>query len=280
MEDSKIQWCSHTFNPWRGCTKVSPGCAHCYAEQQSKRNPKVLGIWGDQGTRVIASESYWRQPVKWNRDAEQAGERRRVFCLSLGDIFEDRPELAGARRRLGPLIENTPHLDWLLLTKRPENWKQCCADMWWRPDPSYPLPANVWLGVSVEDQQRADERIPHLLQIPARVRFLSCEPLLGPLELTDSAICGRLGGYLPFLDWVIVGGESGHQARPFLLDWARSLRDQCQAANVTFFLKQIGSAPRYLTGTGVAGVIVPEDKKGGDPEEWPADLRIRDFPRR
>src|SRR5690349_6943095 len=118
--DSAIEWTHHTFNPWRGCTKVSAGCAHCYAETWSKRNPKALGIWGDGGTRVIAAEAYWRQPLKWNAAAKAAGERHRVFCASLADVFEDRPELVESRERLLDVIYKTPDLDWLLLTKRPE----------------------------------------------------------------------------------------------------------------------------------------------------------------
>lgn len=185
------------FNPWRGCTKVSRGCANCYAEAGSKRNPAVLGVWGDAGTRVIASESYWRLPLKWDRQAAKAGERRRVFCASLADVFEDRPELVSPRQRLFRLIGDTPYLDWLLLTKRPENVLRMTHDEWCPPVPghvsqnagdghSWKWPSNVWLGVSVEDQQRADERIPILLQTPAAVRFLSCEPLLGPLDLIGS----------------------------------------------------------------------------------------------
>src|SRR5262245_49606753 len=120
MENSKIQWTDHTFNVWRGCEKVSPGCAHCYAETMSRRNPAVLGEWGKHGTRVIASEAMWREPLKWDRQARAAGVRKRVFCASLADVFEDRPELVAPRERLFRLIEDTPNLDWQLLTKRPE----------------------------------------------------------------------------------------------------------------------------------------------------------------
>jgi len=198
-----------TFNPWRGCTKVSAGCKHCYAETLSKRNPSVLGIWGPNGTRVPAAESYWRQPLIWNANARSEGVRRRVFCASLADVFEDRVELHPHRLRLLRLIHDTPDLDWLLLTKRPENivpalataFDWACAEMlekvfandptddcegfrdwlnaWIEGNP----PANVWLGTSVENQEAANERIPHLLACPAAVRFLSCEPLLGPVDL-------------------------------------------------------------------------------------------------
>lgn len=254
-QNSKIEWTHHTFNPWRGCQKVSPGCEHCYAETMSKRNPSVLGKWGPNGTRVIAVESYWNQPLKWDREAKVSGERRRVFCASLADVFEDRPELASPRERLFQLISDTPNLDWLLLTKRPENIERL---MWPAPTEADPcsvlgggdyLP-NVWLGTSVEDQERADERIPHLLEVPATVRFLSCEPLLGPIEFSDvshrSDSIKQLGKpALAGIDWVIVGGESGADARPMCPGWARSIRDQCKAAGVAFHFKQWGEWTDY-----------------------------------
>jgi protein gp37 len=249
--ETGIEWCSHTFNAWRGCTKVSPGCANCYAEKLSHRNPEVLGIWGDNGTRAIAAESYWRQPLAWDKAAAKAGERRRVFCASLADVFEDRPELVAPRRRLWEVIVRTLNLDWLLLTKRPENVARMLGpngiNFYAREGP-VPCPQpNVWIGTSVEDQQRADERIPHLLNTPAAVRFLSMEPLLGPVRLRNVPglnklpTVHRLEGRGPAgIDWVIVGGESGPNARPMHPDWARSLRDQCTAAGVAFFFKQWG----------------------------------------
>src|SRR5262249_10541241 len=118
MENTRIAWTHHTLNPWRGCTKVSPGCTHCYAAELAKRNPAVLGRWGPGGPRVIASEAQWRNPLKWDRKAKAAGKRPRVFCASLADIFEARPELESPRARLFDLIAATPNLDWLLLTKR------------------------------------------------------------------------------------------------------------------------------------------------------------------
>lgn len=265
-ENSKIEWTHHTSNPWRGCTKVSAGCKHCYAETLSGRNPGTLGIWGKNGTRVIAVESYWKQPIKWNRDAEQAGERRRVFCASLADVFEG-PEsmpaasveaVTEARRRLFGLILDTPHLDWLLLTKRPENIPLMAPMALGTDGPSwmrYGFPANVWIGTSVEDQEAADKRIPVLLKVPAQIRFLSCEPLLGPVDLGrwPRTIWNSAGGtwitYPPniaqraeirSIDWVIVGGESGGGARPMHPEWARGLRDQCVAAGVAFHFKQWG----------------------------------------
>lgn len=264
-QNSKIEWTHHTFNPWRGCTKVSPGCTNCYAEKLSMRNPKTLGVWGDNGTRVVAVESYWRQPVKWNREAKEAGERRRVFCASLADVFEDRPELVEPRYRLFDLINNTPDLDWLLLTKRPENVNRIYDDIGnhfgWDENMSV---MNIWLGTTVENQEYANQRIPELLNVPAVVRFLSCEPLLGPVSLEHVNFGNEIavdvhdvlfpqwgprypGNGNPFpqlpgnsIDWVICGGESGPHARPMHPLWALSLRDQCKRAGVPFFFKQNG----------------------------------------
>jgi protein gp37 len=291
-ETTGIAWCDHTFNPWRGCTKVSAGCEHCYAETLSKRNPEVLGSWGPAGSRSIGSESYWRQPEKWNRAAERAGIRRRVFCLSLGDVFEDRPELVAPRSRLFDLISDTPHLDWLLLTKRPENIIRL-ADA--AAPTGFGAPAaNLWMGVSVEDQATADERIPLLLQTPAALRFVSYEPALGPVSFrpwlgtecthedahvepdTNAVVCRRCED-ADLLDWLIVGGESGPGARPFDVAWARSAQDQCKAAGVAFFFKQAGSRV-YMTECAEKKHLFLGDRKGGDPNEWPEDLRVREFP--
>jgi len=270
--DTKIEWCHHTFNPWRGCTKISDGCKNCYAETLSGRNPKVLGQWGPQGTRVVAAESQWREPLRWDKAAQAAGERHRVFCASLADVFEwsdTMPadawlKVRAVRVRLFRLIFETPNLDWLLLTKRPSHITQCIADVmniaWGVPQAESPfavwmedwltnhsVPRNVWLGTSVENQAAADERIPHLLRVPAAVRFLSCEPLLGPLDLSAFVACQcDAGGHCDLCltgaarRWVIVGGESGPNARPMHPDWARGLRDQCAAAGVPFFFKQWG----------------------------------------
>ena len=263
-ENSHIEWTHHTFNPWRGCTKVSEGCKFCYAETLSARNHATLGVWGPKGSRPIAAESYWRQPLKWDRLAKESGERPRVFCASLADVFEGQETMPDdqwegvvlARSRLFDLIEATQNLDWLLLTKRPENVRGMTDIRW--PDS---LPDNLWIGTSVEDQKTANERIPHLLQVPTKVRFLSCEPLLGPVSLNihlsgcgGSVFLDCLRGIEEWgtddesdtsysenhIDWVIVGGESGKNARPMHPDWARSLRDQCQAAGVPFLFKQWG----------------------------------------
>lgn len=250
-ENTNIEWCHHTFNMWRGCTKISEGCKHCYAETLSKRNPATLGVWGDNGTRVVAVDSYWKQPLKWNKAAEGASERPRVFCASLADVFEDRLELAEPRNRLFELIDRTPNLDWLLLTKRPQNIQKLWPFGWYDDQFTWP---NVWLGTTVENQEQADKRIPELLKIPAKVRFLSCEPLLERVDLLDVGWQGRISqmrgvraavqpqGCLSKygIHWVICGGESGSNARPMQIEWARSLRDQCQASNVAFHFKQFG----------------------------------------
>lgn len=271
--NSKIEWCHATFNPWRGCTKVSAGCDNCYAETMSKRNPAVLGVWGKYGTRVVASEAMWREPLKWNRKAAEAGERHRVFCASLADVFEGNETLPDVSRKaveyarydLFNLIERTRHLDWLLLTKRPKNVLDFMI-----PDKHSgriePLPDNVWLGTSVEDQKTADERIPHLLKVPAKVRFLSMEPFLGPVDLRMSVefIGGSVERYDKFDSfWVIVGTESGARRRPAKLEWIESIAEQCKAAGVPLFVKQLE----------IGGKVEK------DIERFPAHLQIREFPK-
>lgn len=259
-ENSKIEWTDHTFNIVWGCTRVSPACQNCYAEAFSHRLGKDL--WGPGKDRQTMSESYWRQPLKWNRQAEKARVRRRVFCSSMADVFEDHKTVNFERHKLFLLIEDTPHLDWLLLTKRPENIGRMLPRAW-REKPRH----NVWLGTTVENQEWANKRVPYLLEVPAWVRFLSCEPLLGAVDLrriehricNDDApikpvlgntetynalrgerIAGRIGYACNKIDWVIVGGESGKGARPMHPQWARDLRDQCKAAGVAYHFKQWG----------------------------------------
>lgn len=247
MQNSKIEWTDHTFNPWWGCQRVSPGCQNCYAETLAHRYGHE--VWGPAKTtpRRAMSENYWKQPHRWNKAAGASGVRARVFCASMADVFEDHPLVAEWRIRLFELIGSTIHLDWLLLTKRPENILGMLPANW-----GGNTLINMWIGTSCEDQQRADERIPHLLRVPARVRFLSCEPLLGPitfrpraestadmLRLMETGEASK-PTMLRGIHWLIVGGESGHGARPMHPDWARSLRDQAQAAGVAFFFKQHG----------------------------------------
>jgi protein gp37 len=222
-EHSGIEWTDHTFNPWWGCVRVSPACEHCYAEIFSKRLGKQ--IWGVQSDRRFFGDDHWRDPTTWNRKAADKGERHRVFCGSMCDIFETRRDLDVHRERLWKLVKATPNLDWLLLTKRPQNIAPMAS---WRAE----WASNVWLGTTVEDQKRADQRLPHLVQHPAVVRFLSMEPLLGPVDLRS---------YLAEIDWVILGGESGPGARPMQVEWARSVRDQCVEFGVPLFFKQWGN---------------------------------------
>lgn len=291
--DSKIQWTHHTFNPWIGCAKVSPGCKHCYAEVQTyPRVSKARGrpLWGEGSHRHVTSATTWRAPIHWNREAHIDRARRRVFCASLADVFEDRDDLRVHRARLAEIIRATPHLDWLLLTKRPENaarlWAGAWADSWNGADSlGFEWPANIWLGTTVEDQTRADERIPHLLRVPARVRFLSCEPLLE--RVTIAGFLGR------GVQWVIAGGESGTRARPCALEWIEYLIAQCRAANVPAFVKQLGALvvseeraldesqnpAEYGLPSRWAWAAELKDRAGGDPEEWPEELRVMEFPR-
>lgn len=225
--ETGIAWCHHTFNPWWGCVKISPACTNCYAATFDKR----LGgdHWGVDSSRKFFGDKHWNEPLKWNKEAQAKGERARVFCASMADVFEDRPDLVAPRLRLWKLIESTPWLDWLLLTKRPQNISRMLPT---DKENGIPFFRNVWLGTTVESQEYAKERIPHLLANPATVHFLSCEPLLGPLDLT--CYFGEEYG----VDWVITGSESGPKARPQNVDWYRSIRDQCYAARVAFFLKQ------------------------------------------
>lgn len=260
MAKTTIEWADYTFNPWIGCTKISEGCRHCYAESLNKRYGWV-DSWGPQGTRKRTSEQNWKQVKAWNKfDLGM-----KVFCASLADVFEDRPELMPWRRDLFELIEQTRDLIWMLLTKRPENIRNMISQGTGRRAEAWLSDCNhVWLGTTVEDQKVANKRIPYLLQNPAAVRFISCEPLLGPIDL-GIFLCETWtrGGLTmgKYLDWVIVGGESGPGARPMDPDWARSIREQCKVAGVPYFCKQMGGHPkRHLL------------------EDMPADLRIREFP--
>lgn len=228
-QNSKIEWTHHTFNPWWGCVRVSPACKNCYAETWARRIG--LELWGARAPRRFFSDAHWAEPLKWNREAQADGERRRVFCASMADVFENRAELDEWRTRLWEVIARTPWLDWLLLTKRPDNVADSVP--WGRR-----WPTNVWLGTTAENQKWADRRIPLLLEVPAEVRFISAEPLLGYLDLRPY-LRGRRRG-VAGLDWVIAGGESGASARPMNPDWARSLRDQCIAGGASFHFKQWG----------------------------------------
>lgn len=330
-EETKIKWADHSWSPWRGCTKVSPGCANCYAETLSKRNPAVLGRWGKGKPRVLAKN--WGDPVRWNKreggkmvDASEfvSATKPRVFP-SLCDWLDEEVPIEWLARFL-KLIHDTPNLDWLLLTKRPENWRSrmeaAMEPASWPGRSKYIAewiggtpPPNIWFGVSVEDQQRANERIPTLLQIPAKIRWLSVEPLLGPVDLemlNDGSWYDKEGankydalrgiaywlqhgsydhglGGGPRLDWLVVGGESGRGARNCDVKWVESLLVQASTARVPVFVKQLGSRP-FRSWDNPPGNTIPEiaatigeawtleHPKGGDPSEWPSDLRVREFP--
>ena len=223
-ENSRIEWTDHTFNPWWGCTKVSPACDNCYAEAWAKRTGH--SVWGAKSERRFLSEFYWKQPLKWNREAACKGVRKRVFCASMADVFEWRGDLRPWREKLWDLIDQTPNLDWLLLTKRPHLVKRLAP---WSGD----WPDNVWLGTTLESQGFAKKRLPHLAANPAKVRFVSCEPLRSSLNIEPWLESGDV-------DWVIAGGESGSGARPAEPNWFRDLQKQCSANSVPFHFKQWG----------------------------------------
>lgn len=246
-ENTAIEWCDATFNPWIGCTKVSPGgCANCYAEVSTPaRVKRAAGVetWGPHGQRQRTSAHNWKQPLAWNAAADafeaEHGRRRRVFCASLADVFDNAVPPVW-RSDLFKLIGETPRLDWLLLTKRIGNAFAMMPFGW----QDFGTPPNVWIGATVVDQAEADRDIPKLLETPAAVRFLSIEPMLGPISFEGifSMPHNPADGTnaLEVIDWVICGGESGHNARPMHPDWARSLRDQCAAAGTPFLFKQWG----------------------------------------
>ena len=222
--DSRIEWTDHTFNPWWGCAKVSPACDHCYAEAWAKRIG--LDIWSAGRPRRFLSDTYWHQPKLWNKAAEEQGTRARVFCASMADVFEWKKGLSPWRERLWMLIDETPFLDWLLLTKRPHLVRRMAP---WDDD----WPANVWLGTTVEDQKWVSKRMPHLATSSARVRFLSCEPLLGGISLKEWLARDAV-------QWVIAGGESGPKARPSDPAWFLGVRDECAMYGTAFHFKQWG----------------------------------------
>lgn len=257
----------YTFNPWIGCTKVDKLCANCYAAAQDAFRHWTPEGWGPGKPRKRTSEANWKKVRAWNELAGRLGIRQRVFCASLADWLDDDGVSIDLFADLLDLIAECTNLDWLCLSKRPETWRPRleavwggvfqCATRWFARDwMDGDAPANVWVGTSVGDQGSADTRVPLMLKIPARVRFLSCEPMLGAVDLTRVSdtegnrlnaltgvwqIDGR-GAAEPRerIDWVICGGESGANARPMHPDWARALRDQCAAADVPFLWKQWG----------------------------------------
>ena len=262
-ENSAIEWTDATFNPWWGCTRISVGpkgaCVNCYADTWAHR--LGMELW-DNGKYRTFGAKHWAEPLAWNKAAALAGVRKRVFCASMADVF-DKDAPAEERQRLWRLIEATPHLDWLLLTKRPGNVLRMLPLFW-----QAAMPRNVWLGISVVTQEEADRDIPKLLEIPAAVRFLSCEPLMEEITFegrwVEHANPAIHENWLEALDWVIVGGESGRRARPMLEQWARSIRRQCAAFGTPFFFKQ-GSQSNW-----------PNFK---DFSAFSSDLQVREWPR-
>ena len=242
-KESKIAWTHATFNTHWGCTKVSPGCDHCYAETFSKRLGK--NIWGPQAERRFFGDKHWNEPLKWDAEAKESGKPFRVFCASMADVFEDRRDLDVVRARLFSLIEKTSALTWMVLTKRPENMIRLAPVRW-----QSGWPENVWAGTTIEGERQEEKRGQVLMQVPAVVHFYSVEPLLERLVL----------GNLP--EWVIVGGESGAGCRPMEVEWARVIQRQCHSESVPFFMKQLGGYPN----------------KRDKIEDFPQDLRIQEFP--
>lgn len=311
-ERSNIAWTDGTHNFWRGCTKVSPGCQHCYAEKMV--TTRLGGEWGKGKPRVRAKQ--FNLPLRWNKKPwvcdtcgkafthaethmDESGlsscrafwHRRRVFSLSLGDWLDEEAPIEYLADMLS-VIQRCTDLDLLLLTKRAQNWEPRVAQVldavkkkagcisvfalwlsrWLNGTP----PPNVWIGTSIENQATADERIPKLRNIPAACRFLSVEPMLGPIDFHSPA---SISG----IHWEIFGGESGHNARPCNIEWIRDGVKQCRAAGVAPFVKQLGGVP-YNGGEDssiaccAGSYIKLKDSKGGDPAEWPIDLRVRTFP--
>lgn len=248
-KDSGIEWTDHTFNPWWGCEKVSPACDRCYAETFAKRTGNA--IWGKDAPRRFFGDKHWNEPVKWDREAKASGEAALVFCASMADVFEDRRDLDAPRERLWALIEKTPNLRWLLLTKRPENFQRLFPEKWL----SHP-PVNVWPGVTAENVRRFHERVMRLAELFAWVRWVSYEPAL-------EDISGEIEEWRNWIDWIIVGGESGPGCRPMPLEWARGVLAECKKYDISCFVKQLGGHPN----------------KRHAVEEFPEDLRVREFPR-
>lgn len=279
-ENTKIEWTDHTFNPWEGCQKVGPGCDHCYAETRNARYAGGQAInWGPGAPRRRTSAGNWNKPLAWNANHEaffaEHGRRQRVFCASLADVFDNAVDPKW-RADLFSVIMKTPNLDWLLLTKRIGNVKAMLSEIALDEEAYFPLLGemplpNVWIGATIVNQEEADRDIPKLLTVPAKVRFLSMEPLLGPVDLRLQRPVREddrqdMDGYCSHITtaagagihWVIVGGESGPGARPMHPDWARSLREQCQAAGTPFLFKQWGEwAPYDRSRTNGAALATP-----------------------
>lgn len=306
-ENTGISWAQNTYNHWYGCAKVSPACRNCYAEDFVTKRLK-LPVWGHHSPRHLSSAANRKKPYAWNRKAMAEGRKIKVFCSSLSDVFEDREELNPWRKDLFKMIEETQGgLIWLLLTKRADRMAELAKEAGWGGE----WPENVWAGVTVENQSTAEDRIPHLLTLPLHEngkRFLSMEPLLGPVDLTVlrcpsfldrtgpsyfNALDGITfegdgeynGSLAHSLDWVIVGGESGSGARSMNVGWALDIQGQIESTRrkkVAFFFKQLGDRP--VEGWDPFDDSVKESPipisspKGKNPSEWPERLRLQEFP--
>ena len=231
--ETGISWCDSTFNPWIGCTKVSPACDNCYAEISTPS--RTMGIeWGQGKPRRRTNEGNWLMPLKWNRDHEiflaENKRSRRVFCASLVDVFDNEVPYAW-RVDLFYTIKITDNLNWLILTKRISVAQRVLPFFDWVDGWD-----NVWLGISACNQSEFNRDVPKLLATPAKIRWISIEPMLGPIEISP-----YLGKHI---DWIVVGGESGHNARSMEKAWVESLINQCRAYNIHFFFKQWGGKGR------------------------------------
>jgi protein gp37 len=315
---SNIEWTEKTWNPVVGCTPVSPGCLNCYAATMARRleamgqkdyQPKhELGTPYDSGTIRIAEVKNGRAvftgDVRCLPDRLHEPLRRKKpttwFVNSMSDLFHEAVPFDFICQVFATMFSAPQHI-FQVLTKRPERMRECLSHpdfretmlmhAGWGGPIEWPLP-NVWLGASVEDQPRADERIPHLLRCPAAVQFLSCEPLLGAINFMNADGDGWRGGMRGAIHWVIVGGESGPNARPCDVAWIRSIVNQCKGSGVPCFVKQLGSVPRIHTSPEHTSfpndvktlmknggyLVCLNDRKGGDMAEWPEDLRVREMP--
>ena len=264
-EKTRIAWTDHTFNSWWGCTKVGPGCDNCYAEAQAARYGH--NIWGFGVPRRYFGNKHWDEPLKWNEQSRKAGKQTKVFCASMADVFDNEIDQLH-RERLWGLIAGTPFLTWQILTKRIGNVMSMIHRAW-----QDRLPENVWIIATVCNQEEADRDIPKLVKIPARVRGLSIEPMLGRIDLWNH-IWPNDGITFP-VHWIIFGGESKQrgQVRECNIDWIRQGLYQCQTAGVKAFVKQLGSKPFEMPSW-----LKLNDRAGADPSEWPRDLRVQEWP--
>ncbi len=298
---SSIEWTDATWNPVRGCTKISPGCKHCYAETFAERWRGVPGHPYEQGFDLRLVPEKLKEPLNWKKS-------RRVFVNSMSDLFQDGVPFEYVDKVFAVMAIASKHT-FQVLTKRPERMLEYCSDTrlyqriherckdllgYYHPSrpainsSDLPLP-NVWLGVSAENQEYWDERLDFLGRTPAAVRFVSYEPALGPIAVGNAFDDPPEGSAYGKIGWVIVGGESGPGARSFDIQWARSMVQQCKAAGVACFVKQLGSKPFEIVGHGFfpnspghpSPVNYPKfiSRKGGDMAEWPEDLRVREFPK-